>query len=74
MSLKKTTWREMSGRQRGITGMVAAAQVALTAAAYRDLIKRPADQVNGPKVAWGLALLVNWVGPLVYFAKGRTTS
>ncbi|MBO0899093.1 PLDc_N domain-containing protein [Cellulomonas sp. zg-ZUI222] len=74
VSLKKTTWREMSGKQRGLTAVVGAAQVALTAAAFRDLVKRPADQVNGPKLAWGLALLVNWVGPLAYFAKGRAAS
>jgi hypothetical protein len=52
---------------------VTAAQLALTAAAYRDLAKRPAAQVNGPKAAWGLAILVNWVGPIAYFAKGRRT-
>ena len=73
MSRQKTTWREMSGKQRAATAVVGAAQIALTAAAYRDLVRRPAEQVNGPKVAWGLALLVNWVGPLAYFVKGRST-
>ena len=48
-----------------------AAQVTLTAAAYRDLVRRPAEQVNGTKLAWGLALLVNWVGPIAYFLDGR---
>jgi hypothetical protein len=51
--------------------VVGAAQVALTAAAFRDLVKRPAEQVDGPKLAWGIALLVNWIGPIAYFTKGR---
>ena len=74
MHKKQKQWREMSNGQRVTVVVVGAAQIALTAAAFRDLIKRPADRVNGPKAAWGLALLVNWVGPLTYFAKGRITS
>lgn len=74
MHPKQQKWREMSGGRRALVVVVGAAQVALTAAAFRDLARRPADQVNGPKLAWGLALLVNWVGPLTYFAKGRVSS
>jgi len=71
---KQKSWHELSPRRRAVVVVVGAAQVALAAAAYRDLVKRPAEQVNGPKAAWALALLVNWVGPLTYFAKGRVTS
>lgn len=67
-------WSELSTSQRVGTVVVGLAQVTLTAAAYRDLARRPAEEVNGPKAAWGLAILVNWVGPLTYFAKGRRTS
>ncbi|MBO3087927.1 PLDc N-terminal domain-containing protein [Cellulomonas dongxiuzhuiae] len=74
MHLKQKKWRELRRGQRVVVATVGAAQVALTAAAFRDLVKRPAEQVNGPKIAWCLALLVNWVGPLAYFAKGRVTS
>lgn len=64
-------WKDLStGRKVGVV-VVGAAQVALTAAAFRDLVKRPAEQVDGPKLAWGIALLVNWVGPIAYFTKGR---
>lgn len=66
-------WSELSTRRRVGTVLLTAAQLALTAAAYRDLSKRPAALVNGPKAAWGLAILVNWVGPIAYFAKGRRT-
>ncbi|WP_448631018.1 PLDc N-terminal domain-containing protein [Cellulomonas soli] len=64
-------WKDLgAGRRVGIVVM-SAAQVALAGAAFRDLVRRPADEVDGPKLAWGLALLVNWVGPLAYFLKGR---
>lgn len=66
-------WSELSTGRKVGTVVVTAAQLALTAAAYRDLAKRPAALVNGPKAAWGLAILVNWVGPIAYFAKGRRT-
>lgn len=64
-------WKELdSGRKVGIV-LMSAAQLALAGAAYRDLMRRPADEIDGPKLAWGLALLVNWVGPIAYFLKGR---
>ncbi len=65
-------WKDLSGRQR--TGVVAVslAQVSLTIAAYRDLAKRPATEIEGgSKLPWAIAILVNWIGPLAYFAKGR---
>ncbi len=67
----KHRWKDLSRGQRIAVGVVGAAQVTLTAAAYRDLLRRPAEQVNGTKVAWGIALLVNWVGPIAYFLDGR---
>ncbi|MFJ4232263.1 PLD nuclease N-terminal domain-containing protein [Cellulosimicrobium cellulans] len=67
----KRRWKDLTKGQKIAVGVVGAAQVTLTAAAYRDLLRRPAEQVNGTKLAWGLALLVNWVGPLAYFLDGR---
>ena len=67
----KRHWKDLTRGQKIAVGVVGAAQVTLTAAAYRDLLRRPADQVNGTKLAWGLALLVNWVGPIAYFLDGR---
>lgn len=64
-------WSELSTSRKVGTVAVGLVQVTLTAAAYRDLARRPADEVNGTKLAWGLAILVNWIGPIAYFAKGR---
>ena len=67
----KRRWKDLTRGQKIVVGVVGAAQLTLTAAAYRDLLRRPAEQVNGTKLAWGLALLVNWVGPIAYFLDGR---
>ncbi|MFD1375365.1 PLD nuclease N-terminal domain-containing protein [Micrococcus antarcticus] len=40
-------------------------------AALRDLYKRPAEQVKGPKPAWAAASMINFLGPIAYFAFGR---
>ena len=69
----KSHWKDMNGKRKTGVVIIGLAQVALTAVAYRDLIKRPAEQIEGTKLAWSVALLVNWIGPLTYFAKGRKT-
>lgn len=47
------------------------AQLTLMVAALRDLYKRPAEQVKGPKPAWAAASLINFFGPITYFTFGR---
>jgi Phospholipase_D-nuclease N-terminal len=46
-------------------------QTLLAAAALLDLRRRPSEQVRGSKRLWAVATLVNFVGPLAYFAFGR---
>ncbi|AWB86816.1 PLDc N-terminal domain-containing protein [Mycetocola zhujimingii] len=46
-------------------------QVALAAAAWADLAKRPAAEINGPKPLWAAVIAVNWIGPIAYFVRGR---
>lgn len=68
---KKKTWKEMSPAGKAGTIVVGVAQVALLLAAQRDISRRPAELINGPKVAWRLAALVNFIGPTGYFIFGR---
>ncbi|MGC5165579.1 PLD nuclease N-terminal domain-containing protein [Luteimicrobium sp. DT211] len=68
---RKQSWSELSGGKKVLVVVVSLAQLALTVAGYRDLAKRSADEVEGSKLAWGVAMLANWVGPIAYFAKGR---
>lgn len=68
---KKKPWKEMSPMARAGFVAMGIAQVALMLAAQRDISKRPADQINGPKAAWRVAALINFVGPMGYFILGR---
>jgi hypothetical protein len=71
MARKK--WADLSSGQRKAVMALGAVEVALATAAYIDLIRRPAEQVNGSKGKWAAIILVNIVGPLSYFARGRRT-
>lgn len=52
-------------------GLATALDVSAKIAALRDIAKRPAEQIRGPKWAWALTQAVNGVGPVAYFALGR---
>lgn len=52
-------------------GLVAAVEVAAKIAALRDIARRPADQVRGPKWVWSMVQAINGIGPAAYFAFGR---
>ncbi|MFS3128057.1 hypothetical protein ACLM5J_06595 [Nocardioides sp. Bht2] len=68
---KKKKFSEMTGPQRAGVVALATAQIALSVWAGRDLKDRPADQVRGPKLLWGLALPIQPFGPVGYLAFGR---
>jgi hypothetical protein len=67
----KKTWADMSPTQKRVIGVAGAVEAVLTLAALRDLGRRPAADVRGPKAAWRLAVFVQPVGPIAYFAVGR---
>lgn len=71
MARNKKKWSELSGGQRFGVVVGAIIQIALQGAALRDIAKRPAEQVNGPKAAWATATFINTIGPLAYFILGR---
>jgi hypothetical protein len=48
-----------------------AVEVVLITAAQRDIQRRPADEIRGPKLLWRLIATQNVVGPAVYFGFGR---
>jgi hypothetical protein len=72
MARKK--WSEMSGRQQLATVAVSTVELALTAIALVDLVKRPPEQVRGPKGLWALGVFIQPVGPVAYLAWGRHAS
>ena len=58
------------GRQARIA-VLGAVQFGLLIAAERDIQRRPSSLVRGPKTRWRLLCLINFLGPLTYFAFGR---
>ena len=72
--MRARRWNDLSGTQRRLLVLLAVVQVSLALAAWVDLARRPADQVNGRKPAWAAAIAVNFVGPLLYFCRGRRPS
>jgi hypothetical protein len=69
--MKKKTWKEMPPAARVGTVLIGIAQMALMVAAQRDISRRPAELINGPKAAWRMAALINFIGPKGYFIFGR---
>ncbi|MCK6210250.1 PLDc N-terminal domain-containing protein [Georgenia sp. EYE_87] len=71
MTGKKKGWKDLTPAQRRAVGLLGAVEAALAIAAWTDLARRPAELVRGSKIAWAAIIAVNFVGPLVYFARGR---
>ena len=70
----KRRWSDLTERERRLIGFGAALEGVLKTAAIIDLRRRSADQVRGPKWAWGSAVLVTssaGLVPLAYFFFGR---
>jgi len=72
--MTKKKWSDLTATQRRAIVSLGAAEAVLTVAALRDLARRPATRVRGPKAVWVLALFVQPVGPIAYFATGRRES
>lgn len=70
-SADRARFTRLPARSRATIIAGATLQLGLQTAALRDLKKRPAAQVRGPKPAWVAASFVNYVGPIAYFAIGR---
>lgn len=72
--MAKKKWSELNPSQQCAICVAGALEVVMTVAALRDLGRRPAAEVRGPKPAWALALFVQPVGPIAYFAYGRRSA
>ncbi|MGV0837479.1 hypothetical protein [Mycolicibacterium thermoresistibile] len=66
-------WQDLSDGQRKAITVLGVVQVALALAAWVDLARRPADQVDGSKLKWAAVIGINFFGPLRYFTKGRVS-
>jgi hypothetical protein len=64
-------WSDLTDTQKMAMVLLGMLQFALLAIAWWDIRRRPAAEINGSKVLWTLVSLINFVGPLAYFAVGR---
>ncbi len=69
MATKK--WNDLTDGQKIAVGVAGAIEVVMTAVALRDLARRPAEGIRGPKALWAMACFVQPVGPVAYLAVGR---
>lgn len=67
----KKQWKDMSAGGRAGVVIMGAFDLGLKILAWRDLARRPAEQVRGPKFVWFLGTFVNTFGPIGYFLFGR---
>jgi hypothetical protein len=68
---RRRQWSELSPAARTAIVVAGAAEVVLTAVCLRDLARRPARDVRGPKPLWVASFAVQPFGPLLYLAAGR---
>jgi hypothetical protein len=64
-------WDESSPSTKLLIMVLTAVQVSLAVSAWADLAQRPAEQVNGRKCRWAAIIAVNFLGPILYFTRGR---
>lgn len=67
-------WDELPPWQQAGIVALSAVEIVLTTAAVVDLVRRPRDQVRGPKTLWALGLTVQPFGPIAYLALARRRS
>ena len=70
----KRTWSEMGAGRRAVSVVLIVVQLTMAICAWRDLARRDATQVRGPKWRWALAIGVNFFGPIAYFRRGRVAT
>ena len=67
----KKAWQGLGPGQRRAILAGGVVEAVLTSVALRDLVRRPAGQVRGPKALWALGCFVQPLGPLAYLTLGR---
>ena len=64
-------WKDLTSGQRSVLVGLAAVQLSLAVSAWADLATRPPSRVRGGKGRWAAVIAINFVGPILYFTRGR---
>jgi hypothetical protein len=71
---EKKKWSDLSPRAKAAIVVGGTLELIMTTLALRDLRRRPAFGVRGPKILWLPVFFVQPVGPPLYFLLGRRPS
>jgi hypothetical protein len=63
-------WPGGPAARRAVWALLAV-ELVVIAAAERDIQRRPADRIRGPKLLWRVVVTQNLVGPAAYLSLGR---
>ena len=77
MKLKKwrsKRWDELSPGKKVFVMLLTSLQISLAVAAWADLALRPSREIKGRKRTWAAVIGINFIGPLLYFVRGRKRS
>lgn len=69
--MAKKSWNDLSTTQQRAIIVAGVIETALTVWTLRDLSRRDASEVRGPKFLWRAASAVQPFGPMAYVAFGR---
>lgn len=64
-------WSDFAAGEQAAIVVLGVAEVITTTIAVVDLVRRPREQVRGPKALWFAANVVQPVGPVAYLLFGR---
>ncbi len=60
-----------STRTKVIIAIAATIEIALVGVAHADISRRKPSELNGSKLQWRAITLITFLGPIVYFLRGR---
>ena len=69
--MERKRWKDLSTTQRGVILTLASVQISLAVSAWVDLALRKPELVRGSKAKWAAIIAIDFVGPVLYFTKGK---
>jgi Phospholipase_D-nuclease N-terminal len=64
-------YNRLSPTTRRAVWVLLAFEAVLIIVAQRDIQRRPAERIRGPKLLWRAVATLNVIGPAAYYAFGR---
>lgn len=71
--MDKKRWKNLNKHERAALLALASLQVSLAVSAWTDLAVRKPELVRGSKIKWAAIIAINFVGPVLYYSRGRVT-